>query len=245
MIELRKAARVESMLKRKTSDCTTLSDSELASRIAERDVAAVRLVTSRHNQRLFRAAWSILKDRSEAEDAVQDGYMKAFDAIETFVGRSSLSTWLTRIVVNEALSRRSRAQRRSRLLNHESVLVLEEYREKLMAGSVTQSPEKVLMRSQIAKLLETAIARLPDAFRPVFVLREIEGLSVEDTAEALQIPQETVKTRLFRARRRLQKELGPEMRNALSETFTFAGADCEALTNRVLASFSKSAKALT
>jgi RNA polymerase sigma-70 factor (ECF subfamily) len=120
---------------------------------------------------------------------------------------------------------------------------LEEYREKLMAGSVTQSPEKVLMRRQIAKLLETAIARLPDTFRPVFVLREIEGLSVEDTAEALQIPADTVKTRLFRARRRLQKELDPELCGAFSETFPFAGADCEALTNRVLTHFCESAKA--
>ena len=230
------------MLKRKTSDCTTLSDIELAGRIAERDVAAVRLVTGRNNQRLYRTAWSILRDRSEAEEAVQDGYLKAFNAIETFAGESSLATWLTRIVVNEALDRRRRAQRRTHLLNQESVLVLEEYREKLMAGSVSDSPERNLMRRQISKLLEMAIARLPDIFRPVFVLREIEGLSVEETAEALQIPEETVKTRLFRARRRLQKELGPEMRNALSETFTFAGADCEALTNRVLASFSKSTK---
>jgi RNA polymerase sigma-70 factor (ECF subfamily) len=204
----------------------------------------VRLVTGRNNQRLFRTAWSILKDRSEAEEAVQDGYLKAFGAIGTFAGRSSLSTWLTRIVVNEALARRARAQKRSQLLNQESVVVLEEYREKLMAGSVTQSPEKALMRRQIAKLLETAIARLPDAFRPVFVLREIEGLSVEDTAEALQIPEETVKTRLFRARQRLQNELDPELCDALAETFPFAGADCEALTNQVIASFCKSASSL-
>ena len=232
------------MLKQSKSDYATLSDSELASRIATRDVAAVRLVTGRNNQRLYRTAWSLLKDRSEAEEAVQDGYLKAFDAIGTFAGRSSLSTWLTRIVVNEALSRRRRARRRARLLNQESILVLEEYREKLMAGSVTQSPEKALMRRQIAKLLETAIARLPDTFRPVFVLREIEGLSVEDTAEALQIPEETVKTRLFRARRRLQKELDPELCGALSETFPFAGVDCEAMTERVLTKFCRAAKTI-
>jgi RNA polymerase sigma-70 factor, ECF subfamily len=227
------------MLKQTKSDRVALSDSELASRIAARDVAAVRLVTGQNNQRLYRTAWSILKDRSEAEEAVQDGYLKAFNAIGTFAGKSSLSTWLTRIIANEALGRRAYAQRRSRLLNLESVVVLEEYREKLMAGSVTQSPEKVLMQRQIAKLLERAIARLPDTFRPVFVLREIEGLSVEDTAEALQIPVETVKTRLFRARRRLQKELDPELCNALSETFPFAGADCEAMTERVLTNFNK------
>ncbi|HEY6676428.1 MAG TPA: RNA polymerase sigma factor [Terrimicrobium sp.] len=225
------------MMKREKRNHTTLSDLELASRIAATDVAAVRLVTGRNNQRLYRTAWSILKDRSEAEEAVQDGYMKAFYAIKTFSGSSSLSTWLTRIVVNEALDRRRRAQKRSRMLNQESVLVLEEYREKLMAGSHSHSPEKILMRRQIAKLLETAIARLPDTFRPVFVLREIEGLSVEDTAEALQIPEETVKTRLFRARRRLQKELDPELCGALSETFPFAGADCEAMTERVLTKF--------
>ena len=232
------------MLKQTKNDYATLSDSELAGRIAARDIAAVRLVTGRNNQRLFRTAWSILKDRSEAEEAVQDGYLKAFDAIGSFAGRSSLSTWLTRIVANEALSRRSRAQRRSRLLNRESVVVLDEYREKLMAGSVTQSPEKVLMRRQIAKLLETAIARLPDTFRPVFVLREIEGLSIEDTAEALQIPEETVKTRLHRARRRLQKELDPELCGALSETFPFAGADCEAMTERVLTKLCRAAKTI-
>jgi len=225
------------MMKQEKRNHTTLSDLEFASRIAARDVAAVRLVTGRNNQRLYRTAWSILKDRSEAEEAVQDGYMKAFYAIKTFSGSSSLSTWLTRIVVNEALDRRRRAQKRSRMLNQESVLVLEEYREKLMAGSHSHSPEKILMRRQIAKLLETAIARLPDTFRPVFVLREIEGLSVEDTAEALQIPEETVKTRLFRARRRLQKELDPELCGALSETFPFAGADCEAMTERVLTKF--------
>ena len=225
------------MLKQKSTGYEELSDIELAGRIAARDVAAVRLVTGRNNQRLYRAAWSILKDRSEAEEAVQDGYMKAFDAIASFAGRSSLSTWLTRIVVNEALGRRRRARRRSRLLDQESVIVLEEYREKLMAGSVTQSPERLLMRRQISRLLEKAIARLPDRFRPVFVLREIEGLSVEETAEVLQIPEETVKTRLFRARRRLQKELDPELCDALSETVPFAGADCEAITEKVVARF--------
>src|SRR6478609_7830902 len=107
------------MMRREKRNHTTLSDIELASRIAARDVAAVRLVTGRNNQRLYRTAWSILKDRSEAEEAVQDGYMKAFGAIGTFDGRSSLSTWLTRIVVNEALSRRRRTQKRSRLLNQE------------------------------------------------------------------------------------------------------------------------------
>ena len=107
-----------------------------------------------------------------------------------------------------------------------------------MAGSeVSQSPEAETMRTQIAKLLERAISNLPEAFRPVFVLREIEGLSVEETAEALQIPAGTVKTRLLRSRRILQRELDPEIREALRDTFPFAGRDCDVLTERVLANF--------
>jgi RNA polymerase sigma-70 factor, ECF subfamily len=219
-------------------DYEQLSDAELATLIVRRDAAAVRLITRRNNQRLYRAAWSILKNRAEAEEAVQDGYLKAFAAIGSFAGKSSLSTWLTRIVVNEALGRQRAAQRRSRLLHQQSVAVIEDYREALMANSdMARSPEADVMRRQVAKLLERAIARLPEAFRPVFVLRDVEELSVEETAEALQIPKETVKTRLLRARRRLQEELDPELRGALRDTFPFLGADCDALTERVLVKF--------
>ena len=106
-------------------DHEALSDLELARRVGARDAAALRIITSRNNQRLYRAAWSILKDRAEAQDAVQDGYLKALDAIEAFEGRSSLSTWLTRIVVNEALARKRSANRRSRLLHQQSIRVIE------------------------------------------------------------------------------------------------------------------------
>jgi hypothetical protein len=123
-------------------------------------------------------------------------------------------------------------------LQEQSVIDIDDYRERLMAGSQrSQSPEAETMRAQIAKLLERAVANLPDALRPVFMLREIEGLSVDETAEALQIPTATVKTRLLRSRRRLQRELDPEIREALRDTFPFAGRDCDALTKRVLANF--------
>jgi RNA polymerase sigma-70 factor (ECF subfamily) len=131
------------------------------------------------------------------------------------------------------------AVRLLRLLHEQSVAVIDDYREALMANSdMARSPEADLMRRQVAKLLERAIAKLPETFRPVFVLRDVEELSVEETAEALQIPKETVKTRLLRARRRLQQELDPELRGALQDTFPFLGADCDALTERVLARFS-------
>jgi RNA polymerase sigma-70 factor (ECF subfamily) len=216
-------------------DYEKLDDLELAGRFGARDPVAVRLITARNNQRLFRAAWSILRSRSEAEDAVQSAYLRAFAAAAEFEGRSSLSTWLTRIVINEALGRKRAARRRLARLDGNSVTVLDDYREKLMRGSMTSLPDGSLAREQIRRMLEEAVARLPEAFRLAFVLREIEGLTVEETAEALGIAPATVKTRHFRARRRLQEELAPELKTALSGTFPFAGADCAAMTGRVVA----------
>jgi RNA polymerase sigma-70 factor (ECF subfamily) len=216
-------------------DYEKLDDLALARRLGARDPAAVRLITARNNQRLFRTAWSILKSRSEAEDAVQSAYLRAFAAAADFEGRSSLSTWLTRIVINEALGRKRSAKRRLSAVDGNSVTILDEYREKLMRGSTTSLPDGSLAREQIRRMLEEAIARLPDPFRLVFVLREIEGLGVEETAETLGVAPATVKTRHFRARRRLQEELAPELKTALTGTFPFAGADCEAMTERVLA----------
>ena len=215
-------------------DYAALDDAELASLCAGRDRDALRHVITANNQRLFRAAWSILRDRSEAEDAVQAAYVAAFSSMDRFEGRSSLSTWLTRIVINEALGRvRSERRRRARL-EAGGVPVLETYREKLMAGSESPPPDAAVAREQLRRILEHAIAALPEAFRTVFVLREIEGLSVEDTAEALAIRAATVKTRLLRARRKLQDALAPEVHGALTGTFPFAGSDCAAMTDRVL-----------
>lgn len=216
-------------------DYESMSDGELALRVAQRDPGAVRLLTNRNNQRLFRAAWSILRNRAEAEDVVQSAYLHAFVAIESFEGRSSLSTWLTRIAINEALGRQRAARRRRAKLDENSVVHLDEYRDKLMRGSTTSlSPEDSAARAQLRHLLEAAISGLPESFRVVFVLRDIEGMSVDEAAEALGILPATVKTRHLRARRRLQEALAPEVETALSGTFPFAGADCAAITERVV-----------
>lgn len=218
-----------------TLDYEMLDDAALAARLATRDPGAVRLITARNNQRLYRAAWSILKNRAEAEDAVQSAYLRAFAGIDGFEGRSSLSTWLTRIVINEALMRVRAAKRRRANLDSDSVVVLDDYREKLMQGSMTPTlPDAAVARAEIRQLLEQAIARLPDPFRIVFMLREVEGLSVDDAAEALGLAPATIKTRHFRARRRLQDDLAPELKTALVGTFPFLGPDCERLTERVL-----------
>ena len=202
-------------------------DLPLARRCASGDAEAIRIVTRANNQRLFRAAWSILKDRSEAEDAVQSAYLNAFASMDTFEARSSLSTWLTRIVINEALSRSRALTRRRSRLEAEGVTMIEDYR-------TEDAPDVALAREQLRSIMERAVADLPDAFRTVFVLRDVEGFSVEETSDALAIPVATVKTRLFRARRKLQTSLAPEVRTALVGTFPFAGADCERLTARLL-----------
>ena len=218
-------------------DYESIDDVALARLIEARDPAAVRIVTARNSQRLFRAAWSILKDRAESEDVVQSAYLRAFAAIATFEGRSTLSTWLTRIAINEALGRRRAGQRRRAHLDENSVTDIDEYREKLMRGSTNVSPEGSLAREQLRLLIEQAIGRLPDAFRLVFVLREIEGLSVAEASDVLGVAQATVKTRLLRAKRRLQDDLAPEVKSALDGVFPFAGVDCEALTERVVRYF--------
>jgi RNA polymerase sigma-70 factor (ECF subfamily) len=214
-----------------------MADVDLARCCAGGDVEAVRHLVTANNQRLFRTAWSILKNRQEAEDVLQSCYAKALSAIGAFEGRSSLTTWLTRITINEALALKRVQERRRRHLEAEGVQMLESYREQLAKGSQSPSPEAEAAREQLRAILERAIADLPENFRTVFVLHEIEGLSVEDAAQALEIPPGTVKTRLMRARRKLQQALAPEVRTALTGTFPFAGADCARLTERVIADF--------
>ncbi|MFT3726215.1 MAG: RNA polymerase sigma factor [Terricaulis sp.] len=218
-------------------DYQTLSELELATRAHARDSQAIRLLTTRNNQRLYRAAWSVLRNRPDAEEAVQDAYVKAFTG-PPFEGRSSLSTWLTRIVINEALSRKRAREARKRSLADADVSQLDEYREKLM-GVSTRSPEFHMLRAELAKAIETAIARLPEEFRTVLVLRDLEEMSVEETAAALDILAATVKTRHLRARRRLRQEIDPDFRAALAETLRFDGENCERMTARAVAALTQ------
>ena len=219
-------------------DYAGLDDRELARRIAGGDSDAVVFLVRANNQRLYRAAWSVLRNKADAEEAVQEGYMKAFAAIDRFAGGSSLATWLTRIVVNEAISRVRAARRRKRSLGEAGVSVLDDYRASLeTAPSLNPAPEEQVMRRELSRLLQAAITQLPETFRLVFVLHEIEGLSADEVAASIGAPAETVRTRLFRARRKLREILGPELQRSLQETVAFAGADCDAMTARVLAAF--------
>ena len=211
----------------------TMSDLELADHAMRREIVAIRLITTRNNQRLFRAAWSVVRNHADAEDIVQDAYMKAFTAMETYTGKSSLSTWLTRIVINKAIDRKRQTKRQSLDLLKQGATLLETHRSP-GSSQIALSPEAELGRKEVSLRLKDAIARLPDDFRMVFVLREIEDMSVRETASVLDLKEATVKTRLHRARRMLREDLEPEFKNIMSETIVFAGADCDAMTNRVL-----------
>ena len=211
------------------------SDGDLAARAASRDVSAVKTITTRNNQRLFRAAWSVLRSHTDAEEAVQEAYLKAFTSLSTYSGKSSLSTWLTRIVVNTALDHRRAAERRRAALQEQDVAMIEDQRAIHAANAgASQTPETQLARSELADAIKNAVARLPDQYRSVFVLRDIEGMSVRETALVASLKEATVKSRLHRARHILREDLAVEIGGIIANAISFAGADCEAMTQRVL-----------
>lgn len=212
-----------------------LPDPELAQRIAAGDQNAFELLMRRHNQMLYRTARSILKDDAEAEDAVQEAYLLAYRAIGGFRGDAKLSTWLVRIVANEAIARFRRRRRSAEVIQLDGVAEPDtDTTEMNVNESSTEQPERAASRAQMRKLLEARIDELPDAFRTVFVLRAIEELSVEETAAALDIPEATVRTRFFRAKSLLREALSKEIDLAHGDAFAFAGARCDRIVANVL-----------
>jgi RNA polymerase sigma-70 factor (ECF subfamily) len=199
-------------------------DLVLARQIAGGDPGAIRLLMDRNQRRLFWAAWKILKDDAEADDAVQNGLVNAITAIGRYSGRSALSTWLTRIVMNEALARLRKLRVRAERFSDDRLLAVREYRDALAGCRRHDTPEAALLRGEIRSVLETAIHGLPRAFRDVFLLRAVEGLSVAETAEQLGVNAATVKTRHLRARRRLQDVLSPQLGYALAGSPGFASS---------------------
>jgi RNA polymerase sigma-70 factor, ECF subfamily len=212
------------------------SDAELVARIGRRDQAAFEALMRRHNGRLFRVARAILKDDSEAEDALQDAYLDAYRRIGDFRGESQLATWLTRIVINQALMRLRRQKRDRVVVPFGTGRGSDGQRpEARMADEKTESPTEATMRAEVRRMLERRIDELPVAFRTVFVMREVEDLTVEETADCLSIPAATVRTRLFRARALLREALARDMDSATVEVFGFAGERCDRIVAAVLA----------
>jgi RNA polymerase sigma-70 factor (ECF subfamily) len=207
-------------------------DTELVRRARGRDEAAVRAIITANNRRLYRLARGILRNDSEAEDVVQETYVRAFTHLADFRGDSSVATWLSRIAMNEALGR---LRRRRPGVEWSSLPegTLEAQIIQFPHAS-TDDPEKSMAQREIQHFVEHAIDELPEAFRLVFITRVIEGMNVEETAEILKLKPETVKTRLHRARAMLRDNVEKKIGPVAMEAFPFAGRRCERLTDAVL-----------
>ena len=211
------------------------TDTELATRAAQGDALAFQLIMRRHNRLLFRTGRSILKDDDEAQDALQEAYLRAWRSLGTFRAESRLSTWLVRIVANEALGR-LRRRGSAHVIPIDTALETIDAREGTwMHADPADQPEGQAMRGEMRKLIETGIDALPEVFRTVFVLRAVEDLSIEEVAAALDIPEATVRTRFFRARGLLREALSREIDVAMGDAFSFAGTRCDAIVARLMA----------
>ena len=216
-------------------DLETYGDVELVNLARLGDEAAIRTIVKRHNQRLFRVARAVVRNDAEAEDVVQAAYVNAFTNLQSFRGEALLSTWLTRIALNEALGR---VRRRRPTAGLEAIDVENNRpggRLLMFPSGLSQAdPEVELSRSEMRRVLEQAVDELPDIFRTVFVLRDVEGMSTEETALYLGVKVETVKTRLHRARRLMRTTLERRLSSAFSGLFPFDGARCAHMADGVV-----------
>jgi len=223
-----------------SAEGAALADAVLVERVRAGDAAAFELIMRRYNQRLYRLARSITRAGAEAEDVVQEAYLRAFERLGDFIGPDGFSSWLGTIVANEALGR---LRRRGRVVSFEDYA-----RDAGAAGghvapietmSAPQpDPERLAASSELRRMLESAIDSLPDDYRVVFVLRAVEGMSVAETARHLSLRPEAVKTRLHRARRLLQRALGAQFDALMPTAFAFDGSRCDRIVASVLARLS-------
>jgi len=212
---------------------TRSDDAELVRRALARDAGAFRAIMRKHNRRLYRIARGVLRNNADAEDAVQDAYVSAFTSLASYRGESTVATWLSRIVLNEALGR----LRRTRPSVELAVLELMQSKAEIIQfplSTPNDDPERTMAQRQILQLVEQAADNLPKPFRLVFVTRVIEGMSVEETSELLGIKPETVKTRLHRARQLVRDQLDRQIGPVLMDAFPFAGRRCERMTEAVM-----------
>ncbi|PYS07064.1 MAG: RNA polymerase sigma factor [Acidobacteria bacterium] len=205
-----------------------LTDDEVVRRVLDGDIGLFEIIMRRYNQRLFRVARSVVKDDSEAEDIIQEAYVRAYEHLSQFEGRAKFSTWLTKIAIYEAYARVRRFDYR----NVDSVSNLED--QGMDLKSKEHDPEQQTFDYEMRMLLERALDAIPDDYRSIFMLREIEGLSTAETAECLEISEENVKTRLHRARALLQREFYSAAGTTATTAFQFLGARCDRLVARVM-----------
>lgn len=208
-----------------------LTDEEVIARVRAGDTALYEVLMRRHNQRMYRAVRSILRNEVDVEDVLQEAYLAAFEHLDGFDGRAKVSTWLVRIAVNKALDRLRRASRLVGLDGWpEEDLVV-----RSPSTHARRDPEAQSAASQLTELLSAAIDALPAVYRSVYILREVEDLSTKETAESLGLEPATVKTRLHRARARLRDDLERQAGASAREAFSFGATRCDELVARVLA----------
>lgn len=206
-------------------------DASLVQRIVAGDQAAFELLMRRYNRRLYRIARAALRNPTDAEDALQDAYLLAYQSLHQFRGDASLSTWLSRLVLNECLGRLRRFNRRQNVVP----MVNSPTELDAVADGESTLPEQIADRAQFRALVEAKLDELPQDFRIAFVLRSIEELSVEETARILDIPEATVRSRHFRAKSLLRESLARELDLAERDAFEFGGARCDRVVAGVMA----------
>jgi RNA polymerase sigma-70 factor (ECF subfamily) len=206
-----------------------LSDEQVITRVLAGETALFEVLMRRYNERLYRAARSILRDENEAEDVMQQAYVNAYTHLRQFDGRAKFSTWLTRIAIHEALSRARRRGRYMTMDPEDSSTV--EYPQTLDRNP---DPERLAIAGELGRFLESAIDRLPDGTREVFVLRQLEGMRTDEVAEALSVSEAVVKTRLSRARGALRRDLFDQAGLASANTFRFLRPRCDRIVKAVL-----------
>jgi RNA polymerase sigma-70 factor, ECF subfamily len=211
-----------------------LDDASLAARVQAGDPAAFELLMRRHNRRLYRLARSMLRDAADAEDALQEAYLAAYQNMAAFRGEASLATWLSRVVVNQCLGRLRRQARRDNIVPMVAMGGLDEQEAPAMPADDKDSPDRALIRAELRAVLERKLDELPEAFRTVFVLRSVEELSVEETARTLNLPEATVRSRHFRARSMLRESLAMDIDVAERDVFSFDGERCDRIVASVL-----------
>ena len=204
-----------------TTSQEPLSDEEVVARVLAGETGMFEIVMRRHNQRLYRVARAILRNDGEAEDVMQDAYVRAYEHLDQFAGRARFSTWLTRIAVHEALARQHRENR------------FQELEPMDRFASVAPSPEQQASNSEIRRLLEEAVEKLPDAYRTIFMLRDVEEMSTSDAADVLEITEDNVKVRLHRARALLRRSLYARAGMERKEAFTFHAVRCDRVVKNV------------
>ncbi|MCI0454261.1 MAG: RNA polymerase sigma factor [Candidatus Dadabacteria bacterium] len=211
------------------ANADAMPDEEVVKKVLAGEIALFEILMRRYNQRLYRVARSILRDDSEAEDVVQDALVRGYTHLNQFAGDAKFSTWLTKIAVHESFAR---LRRRSRFVEIDSEQEVEGNSMSLFT-SKTRNPEQEVLARELSAALEAAVDTLPEAYRTVFMLRDVEEMSIAETAECLDISEEAVKTRLHRARALLRKELYSRIGTVTTQSFQFAGSRCDHVVSAV------------